>query len=134
MNGVKYLLDTNVIIGLLKSYPPAVKLVQDHGLSLDQCAYSSITRMELLGFPSITETEQQEITDLLEKLTRCSVTLAVENTAIDLRHKRQIKLPDAIIAATAKVFNLELLTLDEDLVKAMKYLPQAGRSYNQIKD
>lgn len=123
MNGsVKFLLDTNVIIGLLKANPAAVALVRDRGLSLAQCAYSSITRMELLGFPEITRTEQQTISDLLTRLTRCPVTLAVEDAAITLRCKRRFKLPDAIIVATAKTFNLELLTLDKDLAKAQAYL------------
>lgn len=118
MNGrVNVLLDTNVIIGLLKANPAAVALLRDCGLSLTQCAYSSITRMELLGFPGITVAEQQTISDLLTRLTRCPVTLDVENAVISLRCKRRIKLPDAIIAATANVFNLHLLTLDKELAK-----------------
>jgi predicted nucleic acid-binding protein len=124
MNGsVKVLLDTNVIIGLLKANPAAVALLRDHGLSLTQCAYSSITRMELLGFPGIIEAEQQTISDLLTRLMRCPVTLDVENAVITLRRNRRIKLPDAIIAATANVFNLNLLTLDKELAKMYASLP-----------
>lgn len=126
MNGARFLLDTNVIIGLLKANPAVLELVQTHDLSLAKCAYSSITRMELLGFPSITSVEQQTIADLLRQLTHCSVTLAVENAVIDLRRKRRIKLPDAIIAATAKAFDLELLTLDTDLTRAYVELLQLG--------
>lgn len=135
MNGVDILLDTNVIIGLLKSYPPAVTLVRDRRLDLAQCAYSSITRMELLGYPDITEAEQREITDMLGKLTRYGVTLAVEDAAINLRRQRRIKLPDAIIAATAEVFDLELLTLDENLAKVVAPIPrEEDGSADQIKD
>lgn len=118
MNGAKFLLDTNVIIGLIKANPAAGALLQERGLDMAQCAYSSITRMELLGFPDITETEKQRITAMLGHMTRCPVTLAVEDAVIAFRQKRRIKLPDAIIAATAKTFHLQLLTLDEDLAKA----------------
>ncbi len=46
MNGVKYLLDTNIILGIIKGNPDAgIKL---KGINLKTCAYSSITRMELL--------------------------------------------------------------------------------------
>jgi hypothetical protein len=39
----------------------------------------------------------------------------VEDAAIALRRQRKIKLPDALIAATAWVHQLDLLTLDEGL-------------------
>lgn len=54
MSGAKLLLDTNIVIGLLKGYDPAVQLVSATGLHLAQAAVSQITRMELLGYPGIT--------------------------------------------------------------------------------
>ena len=39
----------------------------------------------------------------------------VEDAAITLRRTRRLKLPDAIVAATARVHGLELLTLDDVL-------------------
>ena len=71
--------------------------------------------MELLGFPDITFDEQQLIEHCLADLTHLAVTTSVENQAIDLRRSRKVKLPDAIIAATALVHGLELLTLDAAL-------------------
>lgn len=44
-----------------------------------------------------------------------SVTRAVEDIAIDLRQARKVKLPDAVIAATAICAGLSLLTLDNHL-------------------
>ena len=38
-------------------------------------------------------------------------------TAISLKQKYSIKTPDAIIAATAKSFNLPLFTFDKDFKK-----------------
>lgn len=66
MNGINYLLDTNIIIGLLKGNGQAVNLTQ--GINLLACAYSVITRMELLGFVGITEYEERTIKALLDRM------------------------------------------------------------------
>ena len=49
MTGIEFLLDTNMVIGLLKGYGPAVTLAEQSGLVLEKAAVSQITRMELLG-------------------------------------------------------------------------------------
>ena len=41
-----------------------------------------------------------------------SLSKEIENTTIGLRRQHNFKTPDALIAATAKALNLELLTLD----------------------
>lgn len=51
-NGAEFLLDTNYILGLLKSNPDVLADVSARGIHLSQSCYSAITRMELLGFPS----------------------------------------------------------------------------------
>jgi len=48
-----------------------------------------------------------------------SLSKEIENTTIDLRRQHNLKTPDALIAATAKALNLELLTLDQTLAKRM---------------
>jgi len=81
----------------------------------NQCAFSIITRMELLGYPGITNSEDALIRQRLEKFTCIAITPEIENLAIDLRRARRIKLPDALIAATAISQGWELLTLDQGL-------------------
>lgn len=98
MNGIKYLLDTNIIIGVLKGNEQAVRLTQDTNLSA--CAFSAITRMELLGFPGITEQEEQTIKALLLRMTHLTLNAAIKDTIIQLRQQRRLKLPDAVIVAT----------------------------------
>ena len=68
--------------------------------------------MELLGYPSITNDEKFLIADRLSKFTYLPISSEVENLAIALRRTRKLKLPDALIAATAIHHGLELLTLD----------------------
>jgi len=115
MSGIKFLLDTNIILGLMKSSPEVLALLRPHGLTARQCAYSVITRIELLGFPGITPEEDTLIRQRLEKFTCLALVPAVEDVAILLRRTRQVKLPDALIAATALSHGLTLLTLDQGM-------------------
>ena len=62
--------------------------------------------MELLGFPEITDLEAQAITNLLAKMQCLSINLTIENTTINLKQLHRIKLPDAIILATALAHQL----------------------------
>ena len=115
MSGVKWLLDTNVVIGLLKKQSAAVALAESQRLELSQTAVSQITRMELLGFPGLAGEENAAILEFLQNCRIIFVDEAVEQQAIRLRRSCQCKLPDAIIAATAQVHQLTLLTLDQRL-------------------
>ena len=56
MSGAKWLLDTNVVIGLLKKQPAAIALAEAQHLNLNQNAYSLQGRhvfFSLLLVPSI---------------------------------------------------------------------------------
>jgi predicted nucleic acid-binding protein len=119
MNGVNYLLDTNIIIGFLQRSQAALDLFQARKIRIRECAYSSITRMELLIFSSLSGTEKQSIELLLNLMTYFAINQAVEDAAIAFRHQYQTKLPDAIIAATAGCYQLELLTLDKKLASKL---------------
>lgn len=49
MNGIEWLLDTNIVLGLLKGQAAAVALAEAQNLELARAAVSQVTRMELLG-------------------------------------------------------------------------------------
>ncbi|MDX8127739.1 type II toxin-antitoxin system VapC family toxin [Methylomonas sp. BW4-1] len=115
MNGIKYLLDTNIIIGMYQHSPAVIDLMQAKRVHIGQCAYSAITRMELLSFPGITPTEETAIHALLNRMARLSITEDVEEQAIRFRRRHKTKLPDSIIGATASFHDLELLTMDKQL-------------------
>jgi predicted nucleic acid-binding protein len=120
MSGIKYLLDTNFILGLLKATPEVLAIVRERDLLSSSCAYSAVTRMELLGYPNITSDEERLISDRLSKFIYLSISSEVEDLAIALRRSRKLKLPDALIAATAIHHSLELLTLDQALLTFAK--------------
>lgn len=75
--------------------------VSSHQIHVGECSYSAISRMELLGFHGITRVEESLIRQKLDRLTYLPLTGNIEDVVIDLRQTRKIKLPDAIIAATA---------------------------------
>lgn len=119
MSGIEWLLDTNMVIGLLKGNNAAIILAEEQGLKLDHAAVSQITRMELLGFPGLTEDEESVIQIFLDA---CQVVLLdepIEQKAIYLRRTGMFKLPYAIIAATALTRKLQLLTMDRDMSGAL---------------
>jgi predicted nucleic acid-binding protein len=73
--------------------------------------------MELLGFPTLAQEEEAAILDFLSNCRILPIDESVERQAIQLRRSSQCKLPDAIIVATAQVYQLTLLTLDQRLEK-----------------
>lgn len=117
MSGAEYLLDTNVVIGLLKGHDPAVTLIGQAGLAAGRVAVSQITRMELLGYSGLTDDEEQAVLRLLSMCKALPITDAVESLAIALRRSGKLRLPDAIIAATALACGAKLLTLDERMAR-----------------
>jgi predicted nucleic acid-binding protein len=110
MNGADFLLDTNVVIGFLRGDDAAGDLMTRHGASPARLAVSQITRMERLGFPELTEEARGQIEALLSAITVILLDERIEAAAIALRRRTRLKLPDAIIAATAQTHGLRLLT------------------------
>lgn len=117
MNGVKYLLDTNILIGLLNRSEAVISLLTLKQVAITQCAFSAITRMELLSYHGLKPADRQTIEQLLGRMNYLQITRAIEDATIAFRQKYKGKLPDAIIAATAEHHQLELLTLDAALAQ-----------------
>jgi predicted nucleic acid-binding protein len=68
-----------------------------------------------LGYPSLPKEEERQIQRFLRSCRVLVIDETVEQRAIQLRRSGNCKPPDAIIAATALVHQLTLLTLDEKL-------------------
>lgn len=123
MSGAKFLLDTNIILGVLKESETALKLVES--VPFEACCYSAITRMELLGFPGILEEEVEQIQGMLSCLTNFPLDRSIEDKVIEIRQQHKFKLPDAIIAATALINGAMLITLDQKLDRIYRDLSLA---------
>ena len=75
--------------------------------------------MELLGYHGITADVERLIKEKLAHFTCCQLSSEIEEAVIELRKIRKIKLPDAIIAATARCLGLRLLSLDRHLLSVV---------------
>ncbi len=116
VNGIDYSLDTNFNLGLVKSSSDTLALINELQIELHQCAYSAIARMESLSFPGITRNEEAIVQERLACLTCVPVTSVIEDVAIRLRLTYRGKLPEAIIAASARAVGVELLSFDKALL------------------
>ncbi|MCX7123490.1 MAG: type II toxin-antitoxin system VapC family toxin [Gammaproteobacteria bacterium] len=112
MSGDQYLLDSNVIIRLSKQDPHLIDFVSK---SLNS-AISVITYMEVLGYHFSNPKE------LLTWFELIHIDHAIADQAIKIRQMYKIKLPDAIIAATAQICKLTLVTGDTTDFKNIKNL------------
>jgi len=66
--------------------------------------------METLGYPFNDPYEKQETENLLSILIRIPIDDSIVQKVIEIRQTNRIKLPDAIIAATAIVYNCTIIT------------------------
>ena len=106
MSGRKLLLDSNIVIYIAKKeLAPELFVVADDALYL-----SDVSFMETLGYAFADEAEKQEIENLLSVLFRFPIQELVVQKVIAIRQTRRMKLPDAIIAATALIHDCVLVT------------------------
>ena len=107
--GQGYLIDTNTTIDYLSDKLPA-KSAEFIGKIDSQL--SVISRMELLAWPNATEEQLKVLEAFVGSSNIFSLSEPVIIESIRIRKTYRIKLPDAIIAATALVFDLTLITLN----------------------
>ncbi|GAB4297046.1 MAG: hypothetical protein Fur0025_34880 [Oscillatoriaceae cyanobacterium] len=105
-----FVLDTNVVLYYLGG-----KLIKP--LPTGDYAISIITEIELLSYPSLTKEEDRQIKNFFQFLTIVNIDHQIKQLAIDFRRRDRLKLPDAIIVATAKAMDATLLTNDANLGK-----------------
>ena len=118
---VKYLIDTNVWIDAIVG-----RLDADIFLRLTVQAkwvgYSAITRLELFGFPGLMADEEHKISHLLKNFSEVGIDSKTIDQAAMIRKVMRIKIPDAIIAASAILTESALLTRNTDDFKGISGL------------
>ena len=71
---------------------------------------SEITIVEVLGFHKITKHEIKFFETFFQEIKKLAITNKVIRKAVELRQKRKMTLGDALIAASALVYNIPLIT------------------------
>jgi len=110
MGTKKYLIDTNAAIDYLGELMPE-KALQFMDKVVDKEYYISvISKIELLGFTHLSQSDEQKIQLLLDSSCIIELTNDIVDKTIEIRKKIKMKLPDAIIAATALAHKLILIS------------------------
>ena len=102
----KYPIDSNIIIYHLKGGDKATKFLKDN---VNFSSISRLTFTEVLSF-DFTENEKNSVMALLRQFNILDTTDAIAMKALENRKAKQIKLVDNIIASTAQVYELALVT------------------------
>lgn len=103
----KYLIDTNTVIDYLNNKLP-VNTAQI--LDEEELEISVITRMELLAWRNADAHQLQVLEEFISNAVVRNLDEPVILKGIEIRKTLQLKLPDAIIAATAIVHERSLVT------------------------
>ena len=111
MTGDHYLVDSNTFIALLNKHPSVSSFLESNWY------FTFITEIELLGKPQIKPSEIKNVQALLGICTKLIHAESINQIAIKLKQSTKIKLPDALIAATAIHYELPILTFDRDFSK-----------------
>jgi hypothetical protein len=83
-------------------------------------AISFVSEIEILSFKNNKTEDIIYLKSLIKDCYSIGIEDEIKNETIDLKRKFNIKLPDAIIAATSIVYNIPLVTSDQDFKKIKK--------------
>ena len=106
---MSYVLDANVVL-----YHLSGRLADP--LPKGQISVSIVTEIELLAFKSLSREESDRVRAFLSGVAVVPLVNALKQDVVDMR-LGGLRLPDAIIAATALSVNAELLTHDARLLR-----------------
>jgi predicted nucleic acid-binding protein len=108
---MRWLVDSNVLIDALAGLPHGVRVLREaRKRSEVSVIYSAITRIEVLGFPNLNEQEEAAVRRLLSEFEEVAVSNAVVERTIQIRKLVRIKIPDALIAASADTAHAIVVT------------------------
>lgn len=115
MNG-NYLLDTNAVVSLLNGHSSLSNLL----VQANWVGISIITEFEFLSFPNLTSTDEsvfQQFKSRVELVNLSTSDTQLVQEIISVRRTFKVKLPDAIIAASASLHGATLVTNDVGFTK-----------------
>ena len=121
MNGRRLLMDTNAIVALLQGNEQLLEATKDAGW----IGISIISQIEFLCFSGLTDADRDIFAAFSKKVEVVNLNSSENNLidqAVEIRRSFRVKLPDAIIAASALSRNAVLVTADSKL-STIKNLP-----------
>lgn len=114
MSGDRYLLDTNAIIGLLRGGNPLLNRLK----AAEWVGISILSQIEFLAFPDLAASDKNYFDLFLDRIEVVGID-RTQNALIDrivgIPKQCRLKLPDAIVVATALESSAILVTEDQRL-------------------
>ena len=121
MNGKRYLLDTNAVVALLRGDTQLLALLRE----AEWVGISIISQIEFLAFSGLSQSDQTAFHAFAKRANVVGLTTESAQliaSIVNLRQQYRLKLPDAIIAASALAERASLVTADQQL-QAIATLP-----------
>lgn len=112
MNGDSLFVDTNILLYIINGDSIIKDQINNKSLYI-----SFITEIELLCFQKISNDQDILIKSLLKDLIIIPYQEMFKEKIIDLRKNYKLKIPDAIIAASAFCYDLPIITADKSFSK-----------------
>jgi predicted nucleic acid-binding protein len=113
--------DSNILIYHLNEVLPPAALAAVEAWISEGAMISVITRIEVLGYPQ-TDDQFQQAARLLVYFDEIPLHEAIVQRTITLRQQSRIRLPDALIAATALYLGFPLVTRNTHDFRAIEEL------------
>lgn len=118
---IEYLVDTNILIYHVHGSTICTEFIADL-IGQRKLHISILTKIEFLGWNKHTSEGFKKCKSLIKPANVYPVDEIIAGKSIDLRRHKQIKLADAVIAATALVHGLGLATMNVDDFKGIESL------------
>ncbi|MCS7366017.1 MAG: type II toxin-antitoxin system VapC family toxin [archaeon GB-1867-035] len=122
MNGTDYLVDSNYIIYFSKGDNEIATFFEEVQRRRNKLYISIITYLEVWGYWNLSDEEKEFLNTIRPAFIIIPLSLKIADKAIFLRQNMKIKLADAVIAATALVHGLSLVTNNIDDFKNIQNL------------
>lgn len=106
-----FIADTNFLIYLHEGNKIIEPFIEyDFGISF-------ISEVELLGYNKISKSEETKLNQLISDCFVIEWNSKIKEQTIQIRRNYNLKLPDAIIAATSMAYKTPLVTADKSFSK-----------------
>ena len=115
MSGNRYLLDTNAIIALLDGNASLLAMLQ----GASWIGISIISVLEFFAFQNLTKKDRQSFSTFQKRVNTIDLTsdqTELITRIVQMRLEYNLKLPDAIILASAAHVRATLVTADQKLL------------------
>jgi predicted nucleic acid-binding protein len=111
MSGNNIVVDPNILLYIIGGVKQTKK-INEANLFI-----SEMTEIEMLGNKDISEIQFRNRTNIIDNCLIINMSTRIKRMTIGLKQKYNIKVPDAIIAATAIYLDLPFVTADKGFKK-----------------